>query len=322
MKSGDDKLTLAGFKFDRQIIRELLHIGLPSMLSNVMLYLGIFLINNEVERYGPIILNGQGIANNVSSVCYIIPACFGSSVTTMVSMNIGAGQSKKARASCLAGCVISGISAAVLIAITVPLSSSITVLFTRQKEVLEIAKRCVERLTRLVNDVLAFHKLEAGVIDFHMRQINLNDLISDLVLTMAPLAKEKNLRLEMNLDKKLGPAEIDPDKIAQVITNLFQNAIKFTPEGSVTVATEALAEGKVRVSVKDTGIGIPADKQQIIFQSFAHPVLTEDTFFRSRVVRDLDEFKKISDVIVTNRLSTDLLDVEDKVYTRDLYNRD
>ena len=147
MKSGDDKLTLAGFRFDRHIIRELMQIGLPSMLSNVMLYLGIFLINNEVERYGPIILNGQGIANNISSVCYIIPASFGSSVTTMVSMNIGSGQSKKARASCLAGSVISAISAVIMIAIVVPLSSNITVLFTRQKEVLEIANKALHLYT-------------------------------------------------------------------------------------------------------------------------------------------------------------------------------
>ncbi len=147
IKSGNDKLILTGFKFDRQIIRELLHIGLPSMLSSVMLNLGFYLINNEVQKFGAIVLNGQGIANNISSVCFIVPASFGSSVTTMVSMNIGAGQGQKARESCLVGCIISAITAVILIAIVVPLSSRITILFTRSKDVLEIANNALHIYT-------------------------------------------------------------------------------------------------------------------------------------------------------------------------------
>ncbi|MGB8455240.1 MAG: MATE family efflux transporter [Anaerocolumna sp.] len=147
IKSSSDKLILNGFKFDRQIIRDLLHIGFPSMLSSIMLNLGFLLINNEVEKYGAIVLNGQGIANNITSVCFILPSSFGSSVTTMVSMNIGAGQGKKAKVSCLAGCVISAVTAIILIAIVVPLSSRITVLFTRSSDVLEIANNALHIYT-------------------------------------------------------------------------------------------------------------------------------------------------------------------------------
>ncbi|TCL63336.1 putative MATE family efflux protein [Hydrogenispora ethanolica] len=147
MKDSHDRLEIKGFQFDFHIIRELFRIGIPSMLSSLILNLGFFLINNEVAKYGTIVMNGQAIANNITSVCFILPSSFGSSVTTMVSMNIGAGQSQKAKESCIVGCIISAITAAVLIAIVVPLSSHMTVLFTREREVLEVANKALHIYT-------------------------------------------------------------------------------------------------------------------------------------------------------------------------------
>jgi putative MATE family efflux protein len=147
LKKTGDRLEFKGFHFDRDIIKQLLHIGFPSMLSSLMLNLGFFLINNEVEKYGSIVLNGQGIANNITSVCFILPSSFGSAVTTMVSMNVGAGQSKRAKFSCLVGCITSAITAIILIAVIVPLSSYITVLFTREPEVLAIANKALHIYT-------------------------------------------------------------------------------------------------------------------------------------------------------------------------------
>jgi len=141
------KLSLKGFRFDFEIIRDLFKIGIPSMISSVMLNLGFFLINNEVQKYGAVVLMGQGIANCISSICFLLPASFGSSITTMVSMNVGAEQGEKAKESCYAGAVISAISAAILIAVIVPLSSHITVLFTRQADVLEIANNSLHIYT-------------------------------------------------------------------------------------------------------------------------------------------------------------------------------
>lgn len=145
-KTGD-RLEFKGFHFEKDIIKKLLYIGFPSMLSSLMLNLGFFLINNEVEKYGAVILNGQGIANNITSVCFILPSSFGAAVTTMVSMNIGAGKIKRAKQACLAGCIVSSLTAVLLIAIVVPLSSHLTILFTRDPKVLSVANRALHIYT-------------------------------------------------------------------------------------------------------------------------------------------------------------------------------
>lgn len=147
VQKSDDKLSLKGFKFDKLIIKQMFKIGIPSMLSTAMLNLGFFLINNETAKYGAVTLNGQGIANNISSICFILPSSFGTSVTTLVSMNVGAGNAKRAKKSCVVGSVVSAITAAILIAIIVPLSPYLTILFTRQSDVLFIANKALHIYT-------------------------------------------------------------------------------------------------------------------------------------------------------------------------------
>jgi putative MATE family efflux protein len=143
----DDRLELRGFRFDPEVIREMFRIGVPSMISTVMLSLGFFLINNETEKYGSVTLNGQGIANNITSICFMLPSSFGTSVTTIVSMNVGAGNGQRAKKSCFVGCVISAVTAAVLIAVVVPLSPFLTILFTRQPDVLNVANKALHIYT-------------------------------------------------------------------------------------------------------------------------------------------------------------------------------
>ncbi len=147
VKKSPEKFELKGFRFDFAVIRELFRLGIPSAISALILNLGFFLINNEIEKYGPVVMNAQGIASNITSVCFNLPSSFSSSVTTMVSMNVGAGQGNKARASCIRGSIISAITAAVLVAVIVPLSSSITVLFTRDTAVLSIADKALHIYT-------------------------------------------------------------------------------------------------------------------------------------------------------------------------------
>ncbi|WP_041177151.1 MATE family efflux transporter [Brachyspira intermedia] len=141
IKKGDDKLSLKEFKFDSAVLKELMIIGVPSMLNTFLTNLGFFLINTEVEKYGAAVLNGQGISNNIVNICFNFTAAFGSAVTTMVSMNIGAKYNDKARKSCYTGIIMSVITAVVLIAIIIPLTPHLTILFTREAEDLYVANR-------------------------------------------------------------------------------------------------------------------------------------------------------------------------------------
>ena len=141
IKKGDDKLSLKKFKFDPSVLKELMIIGVPSMLNTFLTNFGFFLINTEVEKYGAAVLNGQGISNNIVNICFNFTAAFGSAVTTMVSMNIGAKYNDKARKSCYTGIIMSVITSVVLIAIIIPLTPHLTILFTREAEDLYVANK-------------------------------------------------------------------------------------------------------------------------------------------------------------------------------------
>ena len=141
LKKGDDRLSLKDFKFDISVLKELMIIGIPSMLNTFLTNLGFFLINKEVERYGAAVLNGQGISNNIVNICFNFAAAFGSAVTTMVSMNIGAKYNDKARKSCYTGMIMSVITAIVLITIVIPLTPYLTGLFTKEVEDLYVANK-------------------------------------------------------------------------------------------------------------------------------------------------------------------------------------
>lgn len=147
LQKGEDQLTLKGYRPDFTLIRELIQVGVPSMIMSLMLNVGFFLINNETQKYGAIVLNGQGIAGNITSVCFNLPSSFSAAITTMVSMNIGARQPEKARRSCYTGCLAAAIAAVLVIALIVPSSRFLTVLFTKDAAVLEIANRSLHIYT-------------------------------------------------------------------------------------------------------------------------------------------------------------------------------
>jgi putative MATE family efflux protein len=147
VKKGEDQLFLKGFKLDKKLIGQLIKVGIPAMLTSLMLNFGFFLINHETQKYGAVVLNGQGIANNITAVCFNLPASFGAAITTMVSINIGAKQADKAKRSTLIGCVASAITAVAIIGIIVPASPYLTVLFTQRADVLEIANHALHIYT-------------------------------------------------------------------------------------------------------------------------------------------------------------------------------
>ncbi|MCX5706643.1 MAG: HAMP domain-containing sensor histidine kinase [Candidatus Omnitrophica bacterium] len=136
-----------------------------------------------------------------------------------------------------------------------------------QKEFLDVAKRNVDRLARLINDVLDFQKLESGKMVFNTQENDMNSVVREIVKNMMPVSNKKGLGLILALDDKLPLVRFDRDKIIQVLTNLVNNALKFTEKGNVTIAT-SLGDNIIRVSVKDTGPGIKKEDLPRLFRQF------------------------------------------------------
>lgn len=136
-----------------------------------------------------------------------------------------------------------------------------------QKEFLTLAKRNVERLTRLITDFLDFEKIDGDKQQFHLVENDINELAKDVHKTMAPVAKQKGLDLRIELEEGLPKTEFDYDSITRVVTNLVSNSLKFTTEGSITIRTKRDERG-IEVSIADTGCGISKDDLSKLFKKY------------------------------------------------------
>jgi nitrogen fixation negative regulator NifL len=153
-----------------------------------------------------------------------------------------------------------------------------TQLTAEQREYLSIAKSSADALLTIINDILDFSKIEAGKLLVENISFDLHRLVADVLKPMALKAHEKGIELLSEVVADV-PHHVrgDPGRIRQVLINLVGNAIKFTHQGEISLHTAVIQQQDghviIHFSVRDTGIGIASDKQELIFDSFSQ----EDT---------------------------------------------
>jgi len=148
-----------------------------------------------------------------------------------------------------------------------------TPLTSEQREYLGTIKDSADALLSLINDLLDFSKIEARKFDLDKRDFNLRDTLEDTVRLLAPRAHQKQLELGCHIQADLPDGVFgDPIRLRQIVINLVGNAIKFTDKGEVMLHVERQGQSESTLNlhffVSDTGIGIPEEKQQTIFEAF------------------------------------------------------
>ncbi len=142
-----------------------------------------------------------------------------------------------------------------------------------QREDLKVAKSAAYSLLSVINDILDFSKIEAGKLELDETDFSLRDFLGETLKIMAMKAAEKNLELAYRVAPDIPDQLIgDPVRFRQIILNLVGNAIKFTQTGEIVVSAEHRRDsenkGELYITVRDTGIGIPPEKQEVIFGAF------------------------------------------------------
>lgn len=143
----------------------------------------------------------------------------------------------------------------------------------QEKEMATVAKRSAETLLTLINDILDFSKLDSGKFEIESIAFNLKDEIEAIIHDFVVLAREKKIQIVTNFGEVLPHDFIgDPLRVRQVMNNLINNAIKFTPSGKIEVSAKAAkttaGAAAIQFSIRDTGIGIRASKLKTIFEPF------------------------------------------------------
>jgi signal transduction histidine kinase/DNA-binding response OmpR family regulator/CHASE3 domain sensor protein len=138
-----------------------------------------------------------------------------------------------------------------------------------QVEYAETIRTSGNDLLTLINDILDLSKIEAGHMEVHADKFSLSNLLEDLKRTFQPLAQQKHVGLEAQIEGDC-PEQIytDRQRLEQILKNLLSNAVKFTEKGSVSLSVKAATDDRVAFSVGDTGIGIANEQQEIVFEAF------------------------------------------------------
>ena len=142
-----------------------------------------------------------------------------------------------------------------------------------QRDFTETIHGCGETLLALINDILDFSKIEAGKLDLEVIEFDLRTVIEGVVDILADRAMTQGLDLCYLMDDDVPERMLgDPSRVRQVLMNLLSNAIKFTHQGEVLVKVSCVSQNSaalmIRIEVADTGIGVPADKQDKLFEAF------------------------------------------------------
>jgi signal transduction histidine kinase/DNA-binding response OmpR family regulator len=127
-----------------------------------------------------------------------------------------------------------------------------------------------EHLLRLSDDILDLSRIEAGGVSISPEPVSISEVLDELIRTLEPMAEDQGIHVKVDALPPLVPmVAADRTRFAQILMNFGSNAIKYNrPEGSVTITVSIPRPDRMRVAVKDTGMGIPADKQQKLFQPF------------------------------------------------------
>lgn len=172
--------------------------------------------------------------------------------------------------------VIFGAIQILLLPINEPSSNSSEL---KKVKYLKVMKQNCFRLLRLVNNLIDLSKFDSGCIKLNLKNYNIVNVIEDITLSVADYIENKGIELIFDTDVEEKVMAIDVDKIERIILNLLSNAIKFTNQGGKILVSLWDAGESVIISVKDTGIGIPEDKLDIIFDRFGQ---VDKTLSRNR----------------------------------------
>jgi signal transduction histidine kinase/ActR/RegA family two-component response regulator len=142
-------------------------------------------------------------------------------------------------------------------------------LTAEQQEFVGIVKKSADSLLTIINDILDFSKIDAGMLKIDLISCDTRQVIGEAIQSFAVRAAEKHIGLRADISEDIPAYFIsDPVRLRQVLLNLIGNAIKFTKHGEVLVTVATTESGQLHISVRDTGIGIPSDKLEHIFESF------------------------------------------------------